>query len=342
MSYHIQAQQQTFPLAQVFRISRGAKTTAEVICVTITNDGFRGWGESVPYARYQESPTSVMQQINSFVAELTHHQDLNDSTLLSLIASLPAGSARNALDCAMWDYLTKKHKKSISGLTSMPPLTHCVTAQTLSINTTQAMAKEAQKLSAYPLIKVKLDGEFVIAKMEAIHRACPKSKFIIDANEAWDIQLLEQVIPPLSKMNVALIEQPLPAERDQQLEGFQSAIPLCADESCHTSDNLSQLRKRYQGINIKLDKTGGLTEAIKLQRKAKELEMQVMVGCMVGTSLAMAPAFFLCAQADFVDLDGPTLVARDRENGFLFKDGTMALPENLLWGQPDNHFTSNS
>ena len=333
MSISITVAQQSFPLAEVFRISRGAKTSAEVVTVTISDGDSRGWGESVPYARYNETPTSVVQQIESFAAAFSAEDVGCEDTLKARIAALPAGSARNALDCAMWDFSGNKHKRNVSQIADLPRVTQCITAQTLSIDTTEVMAKAAQKLRGYPLIKVKLDGDFVLAKMDAIHKACPDSQFIIDANEAWDMKLLEQVVGPLSKMNVALIEQPLPAEDDQQLEGFYSPIPLCADESCHTSDNLAILSKRYQAVNIKLDKTGGLSEAIKLQRQAKAQNMKVMIGCMVGSSLAMAPAFYLCAQADFVDLDGPTLVAEDRENGFVFENGHMSLPKSLLWGQ---------
>lgn len=318
---------QSLPLAQVFRISRGAKTSAEVIVVVVRQGKHLGWGEAVPYGRYGESVNSVTEQL-LVVAErftsLEQHQQLN--------TFLPAGSARNALDCALWDLKARIAGKSVNQLLNLPAISSCQTAQTLSVDNIDAMRASAQKLQNAPVVKVKLDGEGVLEKMQAIHQVCPNSRFIVDANEGWTFDLLKQVASPLSLMNVALIEQPLPDNEDSDLHNFDSPVPLCADESCHTSQTLSQLVGKYQYINVKLDKTGGLTEAVRLVSAAQEQNMGIMVGCMVGSSLAMAPAYALCKQAEFVDLDGPLLVAEDRPQGFNFDQGRMSAAQDLLWG----------
>lgn len=318
---------QSLPLAQIFRISRGAKTRAEVIVVVLSDGSNFGWGESVPYGRYGESIETVTKQLADVSTKLTSIDVLEDIHNL-----LPAGSARNALDCALWDLKSKLLGQPVSSLLALPVVDSCITAQTLSVDTTEAMRKAAVKLASAPLIKVKLDAQNVLEKMQAIHQVCSKSRFIIDANEGWDINTLEQIVEPLVKLNVVLIEQPLPADSDDDLLGFESPITLCADESCHGVDGLKRLVGKYAAINIKLDKTGGLTEAVKLLREARERDFQIMVGCMVGSSLAMAPAYTLCGYADYVDLDGPLLVAQDRANRFVIENGVMSgLPEGL-WG----------
>ncbi|QJR82754.1 dipeptide epimerase [Alteromonas pelagimontana] len=318
---------ETFPLANVFRISRGAKTSAEVIVVKLTDGDISGWGEAVPYARYGETIDSVTQQlrqINSTATLVEHHNEL--STLL------PAGSARNALDCALWDLKARQAGKPVEQLLSLPKQTGCFTAQTISVDTVEKMEASARKLHNAPLIKVKLGPHNVVEKMTAIQRICANSQFIVDANEGWSEQLLREVVEPLHALNVVLIEQPLPAGQDSALASINSPVPLCADESCHTADTLAQLTDRYQAINIKLDKTGGLSEAVKLFHAARSNDMAVMVGCMVGSSLAMAPAYILSEGADYVDLDGPLLVAQDRANGFKFDNGFMSRPTPFLWG----------
>lgn len=318
---------QSLPLAQIFRISRGAKTTAEVIVVVLSDGQHTGWGEAVPYARYGESIDSVSNQLWALSDKLNaveQHGSLQDL--------LPAGSARNALDCAFWDLKSKQLGKSVNALLGIPAIEHCNTAQTLSVDRLEVMRASAQKLKQAPIVKVKLDGDAVLEKMQAIHQVCPASRFIVDANEGWSFELLQQVAEPLSQLNVTLIEQPLPANQDDALRGFHSAVPLCADESCHTSHTLEELLGKYQYINIKLDKTGGLSEAIQLLKQAQQANMGIMVGCMVASSLAMAPAFSLCSQAEFVDLDGPLLVAKDREQGFAFQQGEMSTCSDLLWG----------
>lgn len=331
MSLSIKVFHQSLPLAQIFRISRGAKTTAEVIVVVISDGTFVGWGEAVPYNRYGESIDSVSQQLWKVSEQITCIEDH-----AKLYELLPAGSARNALDCAMWDLTAKIRSLSVNNLLDLPTINACVTAQTISVDTIESMRKEAKKLGNAPLIKVKLDAESVVSKMQAIHQACPQSRFILDANEAWHINLLSQVLEPLKQCNVALIEQPLPADQDDDLLGFQSPIPICADESCHSVDGLDSLVGKYTAINIKLDKTGGLTEAVKLLKKAKTLDFEIMIGCMVGSSLAMAPAYTLCGLADYVDLDGPLLVAKDRSSKFSFDQGIMSGVPKSLWGTGDS------
>ena len=331
MSLSIRTFHQTIPLAQVFRISRGAKTTAEVIVVVVGGEGQYGWAEAVPYAHYGESVESVTQQLDDVAKSVSTVNSYSQLTEL-----LPAGSARNALDCALWDLKAKIHQTSVNQLLELPAPQPCVTAQTLSIGSVESMRKEAEKLKGAPLIKVKLDTENVLERMEAIHQASPDSHFIIDANESWDIALLNAVAEPLSHQNVVLIEQPLPADKDDELLDFDSPITLCADESCHSTEGLNELVGKYQAINIKLDKTGGLTEAVALLRQAKALDLKIMLGCMVGSSLAMAPSFALTGLADFVDLDGPLLVAHDRENKFEFNNGVMSSPLAGLWGTGDS------
>lgn len=323
----IRCYHQTLPLAQVFRISRGAKTCADVVVVVVSQGEHLGWGEAVPYGRYGENVNSVTEQLLMIAENFTsleHHQQLN--TLL------PAGSARNALDCALWDLKARLAGKSVNQLMNLPAISLCQSAQTLSVDNIEAMRVSAQKLQNAPVVKVKLDGDGVLEKMQAIHQVCPNSRFIVDANEGWSFDLLQQVAEPLSHMNVALIEQPLPDNEDNDLDGFNSPVPLCADESCHTRQTLSELVGKYQYVNVKLDKTGGVTEAARLINAAQEQGMGIMVGCMVGSSLAMAPAYALCQRAEFVDLDGPLLVAKDRPQGFHFDQGNMSAPQDLLWG----------
>lgn len=328
MKLSIDYQHQTFALAKVFSISRGSKSSAEVITLVMTDGNHYGWAEAVPYKRYGESIHSVIQQLTEVEQVLAQP----DSEANQIISQLPSGSARNALDCAYWDLQCKQQQQDINQLLGLPHLSQCTTAQTISVGSKTAMQQEAQALKGAPLLKIKLDPDSVLDKVQMIHNLSPQSEIIIDANEGWSFQLLQQVAAPLKAMGVVLIEQPLAANEDHQLEGFDSPIAICADESCHTSADIDTLKARYDVVNIKLDKTGGLTEAIKLLTAAQAADLGIMIGCMVGTSLAMAPAFALGAQADFVDLDGPLLVANDREAGFDFASGQMRCPANLLWG----------
>jgi L-alanine-DL-glutamate epimerase-like enolase superfamily enzyme len=318
------------PLKNVFRIARGAKTQANVVVVTIDDGTHCGWAEAVPYARYNESVDIVMEQINAIA--LT---DLSHENMSKTLSSLPAGATRNALDCAWWDLQAKQRKTTVEKLLLLTPAQACITAQTLSIDTPEAMAEAVAKLNKPPLVKVKLDNQDIIEKMTAIAIAAPESEFIVDANEGWSIDDLRNCGEQLKALNVILIEQPLPAGQDQDLIDFDSPIPLCADESCHTRAELDYLQGRYQVVNIKLDKTGGLTEAVLLAQQAKRQGFEIMLGCMVASSLAMAPAALLVNEARYVDLDGPLLIRDDREFGFSFDKGVMQPLPPILWGGPN-------
>ena len=327
MSLTLEASHERLPLAREFRISRGAKTHADVVMVQLRWQGFTGRGEAVPYSRYGETIEAALSELNELAPQLTH---IDDHARLPQL--MQAGAARNALDCAFWDLIANCRQTPVSTLTGLTPPTQCLTAQTVSVGPVEQMQQEALSLGQAALIKIKLDPQDVVAKIRAIHQVCPDSQFIVDANEGWSMELLKDVAPELKALNVALIEQPLPVAEDAALEGYECPVPLCADESCHTSDNLSTLKKRYQAVNIKLDKTGGLTEAITLYNSAKALDFKIMVGCMVASSLAMAPAFLLCNGVDFVDLDGPVLIKNDRPDGFEIRHGVMRAPARLLWG----------
>lgn len=330
MTISVSFHQQSWPLAQPFRISRGVKTHADTIIVSIVDGNIQGLGEAVPYARYGESCAWVIGQISSLGDEFSSLSDLAHH-----IEALPAGAARNALDCALWDFRAKAQSQSVARMLQLP-LNTLTTAQTISLGTADAMAAQAKRLAHAPLIKIKLDGNSVLDKMKAIHLAAPRSKFIVDANEAWSFELLQSTLPTLKTYNVVLIEQPLPADDDHQLEVLSPCIPICADESCHTRHDLNILTKRYQAINIKLDKTGGLTEAFALLNEAKQRGFIIMTGCMVASSLAMAPAFLIAQHADFVDLDGPLLLQKDIEFGFTFSGTQMSQPTPFIWGEAAN------
>jgi L-alanine-DL-glutamate epimerase-like enolase superfamily enzyme len=330
VQYQLDVTVEHLPLKSVFRIARGAKTQADVVVVTLSDGINQGWAESVPYARYDESVDSVVEQITAF-----NKQHSDSLAFEQAIASLPAGAARNALDCALWDLQAKQRRTSVGDMLTLSPPQHSICAQTLSIDTPQAMAKAVAALGDAPLVKVKLDNQDIIGKMAAIATAAPNSQFIVDANEGWSIVDLANVTLALKALRVVLIEQPLPADKDEALLTFNSPIPLCADESCHTSADLDYLKNRYDVINIKLDKTGGLTEAVNLAQQAQKQGFGIMLGCMVGSSLAMAPAALLCQYAQFVDLDGPLLISQDRENGFEFNQGKILHHSCDLWGNID-------
>ncbi len=324
-------------LAKPFKISRGIKTHADVVIVYLCVNGYAGWAEAVPYARYGESIPSTIDLLKTTAAKLSNIKEAD--TLLAIERAdkiithcLSNNSARNLLDCALWDVKSKVHNTSVSQLLNLPTAQDVISAQTLSVDTIEIMQVHAREMSHLPLLKVKLDAHDVLAKMRAIHKACPNSQFIVDANEAWSFDLLVSIVNELRMLNVVLIEQPLPANDDSQLEGYQSCVALCADESCHTSHNIDELKTKYQMVNIKLDKSGGLTEAVALFHAAKKANMSTMLGCMVASSLAMAPIYTLAKEADYIDLDGPVLVAHDREHGFIFDNARMHIPSPFLWG----------
>jgi L-Ala-D/L-Glu epimerase len=318
-----------WPIAGHFTISRGTRTQATVVTVTVGENGQRGRGECVPYARYGESVESVTAQIESA------RQAIESGTGRALLQRLlPNGAARNALDCALWDLeakLTGQPAHKHAGLPAPKPV---ATAFTLSLDSPSAMEEAARKAAGRPLLKIKLGGADADdrARLEAVRRAAPQAKLIVDANEGWSGDALQPFLTLCADQNVALIEQPLPAGKDEALLDMPRPVPLCADESVHTSEGLAALAGRYDIVNIKLDKAGGLTQALAMAEEAKRLGLGIMVGCMVGTSLAMAPALLLAGRARFVDLDGPLLLARDRPEGLRYEGSTVYPPGSELWG----------
>ena len=319
----IQAKVEIFPLAQVFRISRGARTQAEVVSVKINRNHFTGHGECVPYARYNETLGSVIQQIESLPA------DIDRKTLQTM---LPAGAARNAVDCALWDLESKTLNQPIWQLAGMQMPKQALTAFTLSLDEPENMLKQAKYNSNRPLLKIKLGTPNDMPRLEAVRLGAPNSEIIVDANEGWNAEIYTKLAPDLVRLGVKLVEQPLPANQDDALIGLPRPLPICADESCHDRSSLPQLVGKYDYVNIKLDKTGGLTEALLLKNKALEDGFKIMVGCMVGSSLAMAPATLIAQNATFVDLDGPLLLSQDRHHGLLYEDSWVYPPVRELWG----------
>jgi L-alanine-DL-glutamate epimerase-like enolase superfamily enzyme len=331
----IEAREEVWPLKELFRISRGSRTETHVVVVTVTHGERVGCGECVPIKRYNQTAESVIAQIES----IKHEKNLDRRSLEKL---LPAGAARNALDCALWDLEAKRSGKRAWELADIPMVDHVDTSFTISLDTPEKMAASAkghlENFRAYggapgPL-KLKLYGgdDVDLARVEAVREVAPSARLVIDANESWSVEHYRKTAPALKKLGVALIEQPFPADADHVLENLERPIPICADESCHTSADLSRLVNRYQVVNVKLDKTGGLTEALRLCEQARATGFKLFIGCMVGTSLSMAPARILASAADYVDLDGPLLLARDREPSLPYENGRIGIPSRDLWG----------
>lgn len=318
---------ETWHLKEPFQISRGVKTAVDVTVAEITDGPYRGRGESVPYAHYGESPESVLEEMREVCGHLETGCTRDD-----LLAIMPAGAARNAIDCALWELEAKKAGKSVYELAGARRAERPVTAITIGIGSLEDMAARAVRLKDCGLIKVKLDRDDVVAKVRAIRAAAPTPRLIVDPNESWDIDFLSAIHEELAALNVDMLEQPLPAGHDDTLAGFSSAVPLCADESCHTRRDLASLKGRYAVVNIKLDKTGGLTEALALKQDALNAGFRIMVGCMIGTSLGMAPALVLADGAEFIDLDGPVWMAKDREGGLEIDRGWIREAPVPLWG----------
>ncbi|MDP2493614.1 dipeptide epimerase [Shimia thalassica] len=312
-----------FKLAQVFTISRGSRTEAKVLTVKITDGDFVGWGECVPYARYDETLESVTAEIESLPAGFDR---------MALYDLLPAGAARNAVDCALWDLEAKKAGKPAWELAGLPAPGPEVTAYTLSLGTPESMQEQAAKNAFRPLLKIKLGTPDDMPRLEAVRAGAPNSTIIVDANEGWSAEVYADLAPHLVRLGVALVEQPLPAGDDDALLGMDRPVPVCADESCHDRNSLAKLKGKYDVVNIKLDKTGGLTEALALRDAALAEGYDVMVGCMVGSSLAMAPATLVAQGAVVTDLDGPLLLAEDRETPLLFDAEGVHPPKAALWG----------
>jgi L-alanine-DL-glutamate epimerase-like enolase superfamily enzyme len=310
-----------FQLVQVFTISRGSRTQAEVLTVTVEAEGARGMGECVPYARYGETLESVTAQISGFSGDWD-----------SLQEALPAGAARNALDCAFWDRAAKFAGKRVWELLYLPAPRSEITAYTLSLDTPDAMQLQAAQNAFRPLLKIKLGTPDDMARLEAVRRGAPDARIIVDANEGWTAEVYADLAPHLIRLGVQMVEQPLPAGQDDMLAEIARPLPVCADESCHDRASLPALRGKYDMVNIKLDKTGGLTEALALKTQAIAEGYGVMVGCMVGSSLAMAPATMLAQGVAFTDLDGPLLLAEDRSQPLHFDEKGVHPPAAALWG----------
>jgi len=325
---------EVWPLAKPFVIARGSRTETEVVKVSISLDNLVGTGESVPTPRFGESVESVIETIKSVEKKLVAHSNDSGNCRKQLQEWLPAGAARNALDCALWDLSAKIKQSCVSKQLNFSEPKNITTVQTISIDSPENMGKAAALLKDFPLLKIKLNHEQIIERLNAVHENAPEAKLLIDANESWDIDLLEQVDSSIKHLPIMLIEQPLKSGQDNALKGKVFSVPIGADESCHTCCDIPYLALRYDVINIKLDKCGGLTEGVKLAKLAKEYDLQVMVGCMVGTSLSMAPGLILATQASCVDLDAPLLIKQDRPFGLEIDKGNIKELPTKLWGHP--------
>jgi len=327
MSLTLTVRSESWPIAGRFTIARGSRTEARVVVAELSDGTHTGRGECVPYARYGETVEGVEAAISAMAGMLGA-----GLTRPALQDMMPPGAARNALDCAFWDLEARQTGHSVAELAGLPAPAPAVTAYTISLGTPEEMAEKAREASRRPLLKIKLGAEGDPARIRAVSAAAPDCALIVDANEGWTAETLGENLAACHAAGVQLVEQPLPAAADHALEGIDSPIPLCADESVHTREGLADLRSRYAAVNIKLDKTGGLTEALALADEADRLDFAIMIGCMVGTSLAMAPAFLLASRARFVDLDGPLLLARDRPGGLTYDDRLAYPPGRDFWG----------
>jgi L-alanine-DL-glutamate epimerase-like enolase superfamily enzyme len=314
---------ESFRLAEVFTISRGSRTEAGVLTVRVEREGVSGWGECVPYARYGESLDSVAAEIAGLPEGIGRAE---------LQEALPPGAARNAVDCALWDWAAKRDGRRVWDLAGLPAPGPVITAFTLSLDTPERMEAAAARHAHRPLLKIKLGTPDDMPRLEAVRRGAPNARIIVDANEGWTAEVYAELAPHLLRLGVALVEQPLPAADDAALIGLARPVPVCADESCHDRASLSHLAGKYDMVNIKLDKTGGLTEALALRQAARAQGFQLMVGCMVGTSLAMAPAVLVAQGAEIADLDGPLLLAEDRANPLAYDERGVHPPDPALWG----------
>src|SRR5256886_1930899 len=322
----LDAHEQSWPLDEPFRIARGTRKEARVVVVTISDGQHIGRGEAVPLARYNQSAASVLAQIKSMksVPSLDRQQ---------IQPLLPAGAARSALDCALWDLEAKASGKRVWELANIPIVPAVETSSTISLDTPEKMAAAAKANAAAPILKLKLGGDDVdLARVEAVRKVAPAARLLIDANESWSPSHYRENVQALPQLGVELIEQPFPADADEVLETLDHPVPVCADESCHTSADLPHLTNRYEVLNVKLDKTGGLTEALLLSERARESGFKLLIGCMVCTSLGIAPARLLASAADYVDLDGPLLLAGDRHYRLSYRAGKIVLPSRDLWG----------
>ena len=323
----LKAEETVFQLAEVFTISRGSRTEARVVTVTLSDGTNIGRGESVPYARYGETVDGVIETIQSLREDLR-----NGLTRQDLQSRLEPGAARNAVDCAFWDLEAKRAGELAHVMAGVPHIGPEITAYTLSLAEPDVMRAKAAEHAKRPLLKIKLGGEGDLARLQAVREGAPDTDIIIDANEGWDADTYRTLAPELVDLGVRMVEQPMPAGDDDALLEVERVLPVCADESCHDRHSLAALKGKYDLINIKLDKTGGLTEALKLRAEAEAMGFGIMVGCMVGSSLAMAPATLVAQGVAYTDLDGPLLLAEDRSTPLKFDDRYVYPPEPALWG----------
>ncbi|MGH7092290.1 MAG: N-acetyl-D-Glu racemase DgcA [Stellaceae bacterium] len=324
---NLSVSRRSWPLAQPFAISRGSRTTAEIVVAELYDGQYRGRGECVPYPRYGESVDSVVAALEKMKGAVFSGLDRAE-----LQAAMPPGAARNALDAAFWDLDAKRNFCRAAEMAGLAPLRPVTTAYTLSLDTSERMGEAAAANRSRPLLKLKLAGDGDLDRVRAVRRNAPASRLIVDANEGWTPRHFAELAPALAELGVELIEQPLPVAADDALAHIPHPMPVCADESCHTRADLDGLAGKYDAVNIKLDKTGGLTEALALADAARRRGFKIMVGCMVSTSLAMAPAMLVAQEASVVDLDGPLLLATDRAQGLRYDGSTVYPPEPGLWG----------
>jgi L-Ala-D/L-Glu epimerase len=327
MSRTLHARHDRFELSRPFRIARGVKTAADVITISICEGAAEGRGEAVPYPRYGESVESALAAVEQ-VRGLIESGAGRDA----LLDALPAGAARNALDCALWDLEARLAGRTVADMIGAPAPDRIVSALTVGIDAPEAMARAAAAIADAPLIKVKVDANEPEAQIRAVRAAAPDADLIVDPNESWDRRLVEAMQPLLAAQGVDLLEQPVPAGEDDWLEGFSPAVPICADESVHVAADLPRVARRYQAVNVKLDKAGGLTEALALAKGARRLGLGLMTGCMVSSSLSIAPALHVALMSDFVDLDGPIWLREDRPGGVRDECGFLLPPEPGFWG----------
>ena len=320
---NIKTKVDVFPLKKLFTISRGSRTEAEVVSVKVSKDGFTGYGECVPYKRYNETVKSVIDQITN-LNQVNNRYDLEQN--------LPPGAARNALDCAFWDLEAKLNNTTVADLINLS-ISPVITSFTLSLDTSEKMGQEAQLNSHLPILKIKLGGgNEDLERIKSVRKFAPQSDIIVDANEGWSLDEYNYLMPHFVEAKIKMIEQPFPSQYDGELKNINRPIPICADESCHDTSSLEKCIGKYDVINIKLDKTGGLTEALKLKKNAELHNFDIMVGCMVGSSLAMAPAIYVAQNVKWVDLDGPLLLSEDRKNPLKYSNSKIHPPLKDLWG----------
>lgn len=328
MSLDLHNRAESLALRAPFRISRGMKTHAEVVVAELRDGAAVGRGECVPYARYGETPDSVCAELTAAGARLRTGEALS-----AVLATLPAGAARNALDCAAWDLEARRGRSVAERLGRAPP-GPTPTAVTISLDAPQAMREAAAAVAGAPLLKVKLGAEDPAARLLAVAEAARAAKLIVDPNEGWSFEVLQAMAPTIARLPVVMVEQPLPADRDAALEGLAYPAPICADEAAHVAADIERIARRYQMVNVKLDKAGGLTEGLAMVERARAVGLGVLAGCMVSSSLSIAPAMWVAALADFADLDGPWWMAEDRPGGCRIEQGVLYPPHSGFWGDP--------